>query len=65
MRLADALKINSDPRNGGTETKCIVYLVFSGSIGKWTPPKIWFDTANTLTKAWGGLARLKELAKQL
>jgi Fungal chitosanase of glycosyl hydrolase group 75 len=65
MRLAKALALNPDPKKGGTETKCIVYLIFPVSIGKWTPPKIWFDTANTLTEAWGGVARLKELAKQL
>lgn len=65
MRLAQALSIDSNPRTGGTDTKCIVYLVFPGSVASWKPPKIWFDTANTLTKAWGGLARLKELAKQL
>jgi len=65
MRLATALKINSDPRKGGTESLSIIYLVFPGSIGKWVPPKVWFDTANTLTTAWGGLARLKEIAKTL
>jgi len=65
MRLANSLKINSDPRKGGIESKTIVYLVFPASIAKWTPPKVWFDTANTLTKAWGGLARLKRIASEI
>jgi Fungal chitosanase of glycosyl hydrolase group 75 len=65
IRLASALKLKSDPKTGGTESKVILYLVFLGSVGKWLPPKNWFDVANTLTKAWGGLARLKQLATQL
>jgi hypothetical protein len=65
MRLAKALTIDPDPKKGGTESKIIVYLVFPGSVGKWMPPKNWFDVANTLVMAWGGLARLKEIAKSL
>jgi hypothetical protein len=65
MRMASALKINNNPKTGGTESKIIAYLVFPGSVANWVPPDVWWDTASTLTKAWGGLARLKELAKQL
>jgi hypothetical protein len=65
MRLATALKIDNNPKKGGTSAKAIVYLVFIGSVASWKPPKVWFDTANTLVTAWGGLARLKEIAKSL
>jgi len=65
MRLAQALKIDDSPKAGGTESKIVVYLVFPGSVGKWETPKKWFSHANHLTKAWGGLSRLKEIAKQL
>jgi Fungal chitosanase of glycosyl hydrolase group 75 len=65
MRLATALKIDNNPKKGGTSTKAIVYLVFIGSVASWKPPKIWFDTADRLTTAWGGLTRLKEIAKSL
>ena len=65
IRLATALNVNPDPKKGGTSSKTIVYLLFPGSIGKWVPPNVWWDTANTMTQAWGGLARLKEIAKSL
>ena len=65
MRMAEALKIDSDPKKGGTESKIIIYLVFPGSVGTWKPPNVWWDVANTMTKAWGGLSRLKEIAKSL
>jgi len=65
MRLAHALKLESSPKTGGISSHTIVYLVFFGSVGKWVPPANWFDVANTLVKAWGGLARLKEIAKSL
>jgi hypothetical protein len=65
MRLATALSIDNNPKKGGTAAKRIVYLVFIGSVASWKPPKVWFDTANTLTEAWGGLSRLVTLSKQL
>jgi Fungal chitosanase of glycosyl hydrolase group 75 len=65
MRMATALKLNHNPKSGGIVLHEIAYLVFPGSVASWKPPKIWFDTANTLTKAWGGLSRLVTLAKQL
>jgi Fungal chitosanase of glycosyl hydrolase group 75 len=65
MRLATALKLNNNPKKGGTSAKAIAYLVFPGSVASWKPPKVWFDVANTLTQAWGGLARLKEIAHTL
>jgi hypothetical protein len=64
-RMAAALKINANPKTGGTESRIVIYLVFPGSVASWKPPKIWWDTANTLVKAWGGLARLKKIAPQL
>jgi hypothetical protein len=65
LRMAYALKIPNDPKKGGTESKEIVYLVFPGSVGKWTPPNVWWDVANTMVTAWGGLSRLKEITKAL
>ena len=66
IRMAEALKIDDvNPKNGGTSSKSIVYLVFPGSVGAWKPPNVWFDAANTLTKAWGGLSRLKQIAGEI
>lgn len=65
MRMADALAIPSSPKNGGTAAKIITYLVFPGSVGAWKPPDVWWDVANTLTKSWGGLTRLKQLLPAL
>jgi hypothetical protein len=65
MRLAEALKVSSNPKSGGTESKSIVYLVFPGSVGAWKPPSVWFDAANTLFKSWGGLSRLSKIIKEL
>ena len=65
IRMAEALKINADPKTGGTESKVVAYLLFRGSAGKWMPPKDWFALANSLTKKWGGLSRLKKLLKQI
>jgi hypothetical protein len=65
IRMAQALTINANPKTGGTSAKTIVYLLFPGSIGSWKPPNVWWDTANTMTQAWGGLARLQEIVKAL
>jgi len=65
IRLAYALKINANPRSGGTKDRTVVTLVFPGSVGSWKPPNVWWDVANTMTTAWGGLSRLKEIAKDL
>lgn len=66
IRLAEALKLsNCNPKDGGTESKIMIFLVFPGSVGAWKPPSVWWDAANTLTHAWGGLARLKKIAKEL
>jgi Fungal chitosanase of glycosyl hydrolase group 75 len=65
IRMAEALGIDADPKEGGTEAKAIAYLVFPGSVGKWVSPSIWFDVANALVKSWGGLYRLKQLLKEI
>ena len=65
IRMASALKIHSDPKTGGTESKIIAYLVFPGSIGKWTPPETWWAKAHELVKQWGGPSRLKEIASTI
>jgi hypothetical protein len=65
IRLAEALKIDSAPKNGGTESKVIVYLAFPGSVGAWKPPSVWFDAANTMFKAWGGMSRFHKLLVEL
>jgi Fungal chitosanase of glycosyl hydrolase group 75 len=65
IRLAEALSLDPDPKAGGADSPIIVYLVFPGSVGGWKPPSVWFDVANTLTHAWGGLSKLKQIAKDL
>lgn len=65
IRLAEALSIDHNVKSGGTESRIVVFLVFPGSVGAWKPPSVWWDAANTLTKAWGGLSKLKEIAKDL
>jgi len=50
--------ISESAQMGGTETNGIVYSGLLGLNRKWERrQKIWFDQANTLTKAWVGLAR--------
>lgn len=65
IRLAEALNINSDPKKGGIESKVIVTLVFPGSVGKWMRPDLWWDLAHETVLEWGGLSRLREIAKSL
>ena len=65
MRMASALKINNDPKHGGTESQVIAYLVFPGSVGKWSPPAQWFQLADKLFSQWGGFTRLKGLLDEL
>jgi hypothetical protein len=65
IKLAMALGLNGSPKHGGTESPTIVYLLFPGSIGKWTPPDHWFPIASALLKAWGGWARLKALVAEI
>lgn len=65
IRLAEALGIDANPKEGGLESKSIVYVVFPGSVGAWKPPAVWFDVANTLTKAWGGLSRLRKIMEEV
>jgi hypothetical protein len=66
IRMATALGIeNTSPKNGGTDKKIISYVVFPGSIGMWTPPDVWFGTANTLVTQWGGIPRLKQLLEEM
>ena len=65
IRMAQALNINDDPKKGGTSERIVVYLLFPGSVGGWKPPNVWWDVANTMVTAWGGLSRLKELVPSL
>lgn len=65
IRLAQTLKLNADPKKGGTDQETIVYLVFPGSAGKWMPPKDWFALANSITHSWGGIGRLMEISDVL
>ena len=65
IRLAEALSLDANPKSGGTESKIIVYVVFPGSVGAWKPPSVWFDAANTVFHAWGGIPRLKEIIPEL
>lgn len=66
IRMAQALHIeNVSPKNGGTDSEIISYLVFPGSVGAWKPPYVWWDVANTLVKSWGGIPRLQTLIKEM
>ena len=65
IRLAQALGLDANPKSGGTESKYIVYVVFPASVGRWVPPSVWFDAANTLFNAWGGMSRLAEVIQYL
>jgi hypothetical protein len=65
MRMADALGLSTSPKTGGTSNPIIAYLVFPGSIGKWVPPAIWFDTAAKLMRDWGGLNQLEKILPQI
>lgn len=65
IRLAQALKINANPKTGGTESRIVAYLVFPGSAGRWMPPKEWFSLANQRVHQWGGLSRLMNLLEQI
>jgi Fungal chitosanase of glycosyl hydrolase group 75 len=65
MRLATALKLNHNPKSGGIVLHEIAYLVFPGSVASWKPPKVWWDLANTLFKAWGTLDKLKQIAAKI
>jgi Fungal chitosanase of glycosyl hydrolase group 75 len=65
IKLATALGLNGSPKYGGTEKTSIVYLLFPGSVGKWTAPDYWFPLTNTLLKEWGGWSRLKALVAEL
>jgi hypothetical protein len=65
MRMADALGLDSNPKTGGTQNKIIAYLLFPGSIGKWLQPALWFDVADTMMRAWGGLDELEKILTDL
>jgi hypothetical protein len=65
QRMAEALKLNPNPKSGGIVLHEIVYLVFPGSMNGWQPPNVWFNQANNLFGQWGGLSRLRELLKEL
>ncbi len=65
QRMADALKLESSPKTGGTITLTIAYLVFPGSMNGWQPPDVWFNHANNLFGQWGHLSRLKELIRYI
>jgi hypothetical protein len=65
IRMATALAVDSNPKSGGTESKSIAYLVFPGSIAKWTAPSDWFARANAIVADWGGLSRLQSLLKEI
>lgn len=60
MRFAGNLGYSSNPRNGGTETREIVYLVLAARMGFPKDAKAVSDAADPAFSAWGGLPRLKE-----
>jgi Fungal chitosanase of glycosyl hydrolase group 75 len=62
---ARCLKINTDPKTGGTSKKIVVTLVFPKSSQGWKPPDVWFTTASKLFTAWGGITKLEALLPQL
>jgi hypothetical protein len=65
IKLATALGLEGSPKYGGTENPTIVYLLFPGSIGEWSPPDFWFPLASELLKAWGGWRRVRSLVAEI
>jgi hypothetical protein len=64
MLLAKCLGLAHDPKSGGTESG-IVYLVFPGSDPGYKPWADKCDLAVNLFNKWGGLGRLKQIAKEI
>jgi hypothetical protein len=63
IALATALGINSNPKNGGTDNRDIVYVVYpSSGIGQGMPATQIDSTAKAIFESWGGLARIKSYA---
>lgn len=63
IALAAALGINPSPKNGGVNTRDVVYAVFASSgIGQGMPVTQINSTVQPLFESWGGLARIKSYA---
>jgi hypothetical protein len=65
VALAKSLKLNPDPRAGGTESRIICYWFVPGSSKGWQPVDTWWHQALSLFRKWGGLKRLKEVLTQM
>jgi hypothetical protein len=64
IALAAALDIPSNPKNGGTDTRKIVYAVFASTgVGKGLTVQEINDKTQPIFDAWGGLARLSSYAQ--
>jgi hypothetical protein len=64
MLLAHCLAMNPDPKKGGAQSG-IVYCVFPGSDPKYRPWRQKCPIAIDHFENWGGLSKLKQLAKEL
>lgn len=64
MLLAKCLGLSPDPKKGGTSSG-IVYVVFPGSDPGYKPWTTKCDIAVDVFNAWGGLAHLQEVARNL
>jgi hypothetical protein len=65
IALASSLKINSDPKVGGTSDKIVCYWFVPGSGKGWQPVDTWWPQALDLFSKWGGLTKLKSVLANL
>src|SRR5262249_37782577 len=60
IALAEALGVPSSPRTGGV-SHGIIYVVYPGSGKGYQEKDFWLSQADQVSRAWGGLVRLKGL----
>lgn len=65
MLLGRCLGLNPSPKTGGTSKRIISYVILPNSDPGYTDWETKCQTAIELVDKWGGLARLKEISKQL
>jgi hypothetical protein len=65
IALARTLGLNPDAKKGGTQNHIICYWFMPGSGQGWQPVDVWWPAALNLFKAWGGLAKLQKVIKEI
>lgn len=65
MLLGRCLGLNPSPKTGGTSKRIISYVILPDSDPGYTDWETKCQTAMKLVDAWGGLARLTEISKNL